>query len=440
MSPKPVDFAGSQTDWTTPVAVTNVAVSNFKSFRTMETALSPMCVLIGANAAGKSNFIEAFRFVQAISDFGLANAISLQGGAQYLPNIRLGPDQPVKIKLELDTPSGRLLSPANGDDSAWFAFKVSRTTYQFELALTKRGSGVDIVSEELVQDGLLHKVKFSKTRARESAPLTEATRIRLFRHGRSFALETTGLAEGVTVTVDEYLPRSGWGRNSATVQRSLLLEQLPYHIHLDLSVFDIDPKAPKRASPITGKAELEPDGSNLAIVLGHLLQSRAKKRKLTNLVTDLLPFVDGLGVETFADKSLLFKIREKHSDKRYLPASLLSDGTISLAAIIVALYFQPKHLTVIEEIERNLHPAILGRLVEHMYDAAADKQILASTHHPELIKHVRLSDLLLVTRDDDGFSELGRAADLDQLGSFLTSSMGIDDLYVQGVLEALAAR
>lgn len=207
---------------------------------------------------------------------------------------------------------------------------------------------------------------------------------------------------------------------------------------LAAKVYDIDPKAPKRASPITGKAELESDASNLAIVLGSLLQSRTRKRQLTNLLSDLLPFVGGLGLETFADKSLLFKIREVYSDNKYVPASLLSDGTISLTAIVVALYFEPNGVTIIEEIERNLHPAVLSRLMQLIYDAATDRQVVVSTHHPELVKHVSLSDLLLVVRDSDGYSTVARAADLDGLGQFLTSNMGVDDLFAQGVLEALS--
>jgi predicted ATPase len=86
-----------------------------------------------------------------------------------------------------------------------------------------------------------------------------------------------------------------------------------------------------------------------------------------------------------------------------VPASLLSDVTVSLAALIVALYFHDEDLTIVEEIERNLHPAVLGRLVEAIYDASSLKQIIATTHHPELVKYIRLEDLLLVSREA-GFS------------------------------------
>ena len=38
-------------------------LSNFKSFKAAQLALGPMTVLIGANAAGKSNAIEALRLL-----------------------------------------------------------------------------------------------------------------------------------------------------------------------------------------------------------------------------------------------------------------------------------------------------------------------------------------------------------------------------------------
>ncbi len=73
------------------------------------------------------------------------------------------------------------------------------------------------------------------------------------------------------------------------------------------------------------------------------------------MLKDLLPFVDDLNVEKFGDKSLLFKLRESYSENDYLPASMISDGTIHLTALIVALYFSKKGLTIIEEPERNIH-------------------------------------------------------------------------------------
>ena len=48
----------------------------------------------------------------------------------------------------------------------------------------------------------------------------------------------------------------------------------------DVAIYDFDPKLPKKTTPITGKAELEEDGSNLAIVLKRIMENEPAKRKL----------------------------------------------------------------------------------------------------------------------------------------------------------------
>ncbi len=69
--------------------ISKIRLSNFKNFEDVEVDLSDMNVIVGANASGKSNFIEALQFVKDIKDFGIENAISLHGGIEYLQNIQL---------------------------------------------------------------------------------------------------------------------------------------------------------------------------------------------------------------------------------------------------------------------------------------------------------------------------------------------------------------
>src|SRR5215218_7903323 len=58
------------------MAITKIKVSNFKSFDELEIDLRPLNVVVGGNASGKSNFLEIFRFLRAIWDHGLENAVS----------------------------------------------------------------------------------------------------------------------------------------------------------------------------------------------------------------------------------------------------------------------------------------------------------------------------------------------------------------------------
>jgi predicted ATPase len=64
--------------------IKNIKVSNFKSFEEVGIELRRFNVLIGANASGKSNFINILQFLKDIVENGLDNAISMQGGVDYI--------------------------------------------------------------------------------------------------------------------------------------------------------------------------------------------------------------------------------------------------------------------------------------------------------------------------------------------------------------------
>ena len=123
------------------------------------------------------------------------------------------------------------------------------------------------------------------------------------------------------------------------------------------------------------------------------------------------------------------------SKNKYLPASLISDGTINLTALIIALYFEKKQICIVEEPERNIHPYLISKVIDMMKDASQNKQIIISTHNPEIVKYAGLENILLVSRDKDGFSTITRPVEKDEIKIFLENEMGIEELYVQNLLE-----
>jgi predicted ATPase len=118
-----------------------------------------------------------------------------------------------------------------------------------------------------------------------------------------------------------------------------------------------------------------------------------------------------------------------------LPASLISDGTINITALIIALFFEKKPLTIIEEPERNIHPYLISKVVEMMKDASNNIQILVSTHNPEIVKLADLENLLLISRDKEGFSVISRPSEKENVKTFLKNEIGIEELYIQNLLE-----
>src|SRR5882672_8758887 len=61
-----------------------LTIKNFRSIREQTLALGRLNVFIGANGAGKSNLIGAFRFLREIVNQNLAGYTGIKGGADSL--------------------------------------------------------------------------------------------------------------------------------------------------------------------------------------------------------------------------------------------------------------------------------------------------------------------------------------------------------------------
>jgi predicted ATP-dependent endonuclease of OLD family len=175
-------------------------------------------------------------------------------------------------------------------------------------------------------------------------------------------------------------------------------------------------------------------GDQGSIPLKNILEDDDKRRTFSNLLQDILPFVSDIDVQRFADRFLHFRLRETYSGGQYLPASLMSDGTVNITALIVALYFSDKPLIVIEEPEKNIHPYLIARVANMLKDASRHKQIIVTTHNPEIVRNVDLNDLLFVSRDRDGFSTIRRPAEDKDVQTFLSNEIGIDELFARNML------
>ncbi|GBD03683.1 Chromosome partition protein Smc [bacterium HR19] len=405
--------------------IKKIEVKNFKSFKELEIELGKFNVLIGANASGKSNFVQIFQFLRDIEREGLENAISMQGGVEYLKNIKIGADEVFFLKVVSDEGFTSLIAKKEG----LIMIKVHEITYEFVLKFREEGLGF-----EVSRDILSFKCKFPRLEMqKKKIEEREETEGEIIVSNVNGKVKAEIKPEEVPIKEDDIYPPFLKGKELPP--NTILLAE-PFFkppIFSSISIYNFDPKLPKKATPITGKAELEEDGSNLSIVLKNIIKNAEKKRKLFNLLKYLLPFVSDIGVEKFADKSLFFKLQETYF-KDYIPASLISDGTINIIALLVALYFEEKPLIIIEEPERNIHPYLISKVVDMMKDASQNKQIIITTHNPEIVKYAGLENILLVSRDKDGFSLISRPSGKDEVKIFLQNEIGIEELYVQNLL------
>lgn len=414
------------------LSIKRIKVTNFKSFKELDVNLGKFNVLIGANASGKSNFVRIFELIRNLVRFGLNNAISMQGGVEYVRNINIGSSKDFSLKVVFDC---ELLLPIPEMD-------VYETTYEFALKFKKRGIGFKIDNEKITLKGNVVELGKKRRIGKKKKPEEKKVVVSRTADGR---VEIRGFPKKASTKerAEMYSDLLSYLKERKFPSDTLFIHQplfsaifFPWkEILRDISIYDFDPRLSKKAVSITGEAGLEEDGRNLPIVLKSILESKGDRRKLTNLVKDLLPFIDNLDVERLADKSFLFKLREIYfKQDRYLPASLISDGTINITALIVALYFEKKPLIIIEEPDRTIHPYLISRVVDMLKDASDKKPIIITTHNPEIVKHAGLDNIFLVSRDEEGFSTVSRPGDKEEVKEFLENEIGIEELYVQNLL------
>ncbi len=79
---------------------------------------------------------------------------------------------------------------------------------------------------------------------------------------------------------------------------------------------------------------------------------------------------------------------------------LQSDGTLRVAEIVSKLLSPNLRCLLIEEPETEVHPGLLAKLLA-LFDAySLDRQIVVSTHSPEVVNWCRPEDVRLVVRED----------------------------------------
>src|SRR4051794_25445086 len=102
-----------------PPFLRRVRIRGYKSIAFCDVTLEPLTVLVGRNASGKSNFLDALGFLRDVVGRGLHEAVKQHGGVDEIP-CRLGNDRITSIELQ----SGYQISR---DPTPWVA------TYRIDI-------------------------------------------------------------------------------------------------------------------------------------------------------------------------------------------------------------------------------------------------------------------------------------------------------------------
>jgi len=349
--------------------IRRIDYSNFKSLRECTLEPQPVNLLIGANAAGKSNVVRGFRFLADAVRTDVESATSPLGGIEGAIHLGASPGE-FEMSIDYFVP----------DPSA----PKSKSDMSYRIRIGKHESRAAVLEEELRM----------KTRRNERG------RAKVWLHSKlgkgravsdpakpqdmeSFDTEDPGVLALKAVGFLDRFPRIRALRTFVEGWQFL-------SVSLDAI------RAPHRD---VRADHLEPDASNLVNVLRTIRGSPDYTAILDDL-RELLTVVED--VETSVERGRVQLLLKEHSFSDPVEALSVSDGTLRLLALLTALHLMPEHgLLCVEELEHGLHPHLFGPLLDMIRERCPDggaRQIIVTTHSPDFVDAAEPEEVVVVER------------------------------------------
>lgn len=351
-------------------------VHGYKSLKGVAFDLASVRILIGPNAAGKSNLIDALRLLSEAVKSDMETAVSRRGGMGTVAFLG-SQDKTFELVLEYFVPDP--------------AAPRSRSDMRYRLLVGERDGRPGVLEEEL---------QIKRNRNEPGAPKL------WFRAewGKGEALKdpTQDAREPFDTGDPGVLALKALGFLEAYPRIRALRTFIEGWQFLSVDLNRIrEPRRDERA------LRLSDDATNLANVLRTLQATDTYKRILGNL-RSLLDYV--MEMSTDLDRGRVLLLFHERAFRDPIEALALSDGTLRLLAILTALETMPDHgLLCIEEPEHGLHPLIFGPfldLVRERCPKSGTRQVLMTTHSPDLVDAAEPNEVMPVERGPSGATEI----------------------------------
>jgi hypothetical protein len=381
----------------------NVRLIDFKGFVDERVELAPLTFLVGANASGKSNFLDALRFLQGQRlDLSLAEILNGEARAEYdaWPGIRGGAAEAARVGQSSFTIEstwqgsvGLALGRAPSDQAALMHRMTCRTQPHVRVEAERLAVAGDTTVELFV------------TGAAENGQIEVLWHpVPRLEHEQAEGPTLVMMPANQTVLWPILYPRNPDVPRvpPLTMYVALALSHALQRIQL----LAMEP-AQMRGYGTIG-APLGSGGKNLSGVLADLCSDEARKQSLVDWLAELcapeLTDIEIIRVEPLGD--VMAMLVEKGG--RRISARSLSDGTLYFLGTLLALRTaEVGSVLLIEEIASGLHPARVRLLIEALQAAHRERgiQVIATTHSPAVLQWLdeeTLGNTVLFARVPEG--------------------------------------
>lgn len=283
--------------------ISKIEIKNFKSFEDISVDLNNFNIIVGASASGKSNFIEAFRFLNDIShDF--ENGIN-KHGRHFFQNLNLKSNTPSCIKVVYSNGESFLTRIDEDTNNI-----INYNSIEYELCINFKDTAFKDITET---------VKFNFTiNDKTDNELSQNTLLLI---NNDWEISAKFKTDEKYLDLEYFIPKSLLNIVNANLKETheLIINSplssipIPWSNYFKtIKYYNFNPKLCNFEDD-SEKAVLTEDGRNLPIVLENILKNENDQRKLLNLLNVLLPYIEEIDVLKFGDNHRIFKLNEKYS-------------------------------------------------------------------------------------------------------------------------------
>ncbi len=390
--------------------IRRIAIRGYKSLKHVDLRLEPLTVVIGPNAAGKSNLLGAIGLLSRTAQGDLQSAFTAHRG-EPLRSFTFGErgieglveQGEVTFEIEVDVE----LSEAS---IAHVNRTITETREGHEPAralVRERLLRYHLVARLLTDTGVLQVMNESLKALKEDLTIKQ---------GRSPFLST--IVKGEAKKLSLRLERQSHpfeydlGMDRTVVS---LRHYAPHHPHLEAlrheliswRTYYLEPEAMRRDATLREVPQISHDGDGLASFYNtmekkHPVVFDAMNRALRSV----LPSIERVGVSITDSGRLRLYIIERGIR---FEASALSEGTLRILALIgITNTPEPSSVIGYEEPENGVHPTRLEWVASLFEEASRDgaTQFIINTHSPQFPGMLSPGSSLRLScsRDDSGLS------------------------------------
>ncbi len=384
--------------------LTAVAISNYRSLRSIIIPLQNLNIVTGANGSGKSNFYRALRLLSDTAQGRVIPSLAREGGLQS--TLWAGPESISRsVRRREYAVEG---TPRQKPVTLQLGFASDDLSYCIDLGLprvSKDPNNPERLAAFAHDPEIKHECIWHGPVLRPSTLLVDRNGplVRIRADDGGWNVATQSLA-----TFDSMMTHIADPQNAP--ETLILRESIRAWRFYDHFRTDID--APARASHIgTRTPILADDGSDIAAAI-ETIRDIGDARVLAAAVADAFPESE-LSINHSEGRFTL--LMKQHGLLRPLAAAELSDGTLRYLLWIAALLTpRPPVLMVLNEPETSLHPDLLAPLARLIARAAEKAQIVVVTHAAQLVAALRKHRSVSITLEKSfGETRIAEEAELE---------------------------